>query len=226
MDRATSIALIADTEELFSYALAALLKDRLGFSKVIAVASFVEASRVLADNPAIGFAAVDIALPDMNGLNDVAQLRVDYPELRLAIIARSSRRDDILRALIVGIHGYIPRRLDVSEVVQALELINGGHIYVPSALSEIGEDGGQVMNGRSIGGVSDRHDFSLVNSRLTSRQLEVIDLIAQGKSNKQIARQLHLSEGTVKAHVSAVFKVLDVHDRASVAAFASKRSDN
>lgn len=224
MNRATSIALIVDTEELFSYALAALLKDRLGFSEVVAVTRFSDATRILADDPSIKFAAIDIALPDMNGLNDIAKLRVDYPELRLAIIARSSQRDDILRALIVGIHGYIPRGSDVTEVVQALELINGGHIYVPSALSEIGEDGGQVRSGRTTGGITDHHEFGLANTRLTSRQLEVIDLIAQGKSNKQIARQLHLSEGTVKAHVSAVFKILDVHDRASVAAFAARKS--
>ena len=223
MNGAASIALIADTEELFSYALAALLKDRLNFHEVLSVSRFSEASRILAANSSIDFAAIDIALPDMNGLNDIAKLRVDYPELRLAVIARSSGRDDILRALIVGIHGYIPRRLEVAEVVQALELINSGHIYVPSALSEVGDDGAQVTSGRSLSGSPDRHELNLVNTRLTSRQLEVVDLIAQGKSNKQIARQLQLSEGTVKAHVSAVFKVLDVHDRASVAAFAGGR---
>ena len=80
-----------------------------------------------------------------------------------------------------------------------------------------------MTSGRSLSGSPDRHELNLVNTRLTSRQLEVVDLIAQGKSNKQIARQLQLSEGTVKAHVSAVFKVLDVHDRASVAAFAGGR---
>ena len=223
MNRATSIALIADAEELFSYALSALLKDRLNFAEVISVMRFSEASRILATNSSIDFVAIDIALPDMNGLNDIARLRVDYPELRLAVIARSSGRDDILRALIVGIHGYIPRRLEVTEVVQALELINSGHIYVPSALSEVGDDGAKATSGRSLIGIPDRQELSLVNNRLTSRQLEVVDLIAQGKSNKQIARQLQLSEGTVKAHVSAVFKVLDVHDRASVAAFAGGR---
>lgn len=222
MNGARSTALVADTEELFSYALTALLKNRLGFSKIFAVSNFKDASRVLASDDTITFGAFDITLADMNGLTDLANLRVAYPQLRLAVMAQSSRRDDILRALSAGIHGYIPRTSDLAEVVHALEFINSGHIYVPSALSDITGNRGQLLSAYPAGTDADLTDSGHATARLTSRQLEVINLIAEGKSNKQIARQLQLSEGTVKAHISAVFKVLDVHDRASVAAFASK----
>jgi DNA-binding NarL/FixJ family response regulator len=222
MSGARSTALVADTEELFSYALTALLKNRLGFSQVVAVSNFKDASRVLAADETITFGAFDVTLADMNGLTDVANLRVAYPELRLAVIAQSSRRDDILRALSAGIHGYIPRTLDLAEVVNALEFINTGHIYVPSALSDITGNRGQSLSGYTSDTDADIPGPGHATARLTARQLEIINLIAEGKSNKQIARQLHLSEGTVKAHISAVFKVLDVHDRASVAAFASR----
>src|SRR5690606_9795740 len=96
------------------------------------------------------------------------------------------------------------------------------HIYVPSTLSEVLDGslsttvGRLAAAGRSLAGDL-RREMSL-----TSRQHEVMKLIAQGRSNKQIAQQLNLAEGTVKAHVNALFKALSVHDRASVAAMATQ----
>lgn len=215
---ARRVALVADGQELFSRALGELLQRELGYAEVVVVTGFEAATRNLSRNPAISFAVLDVTMSDMDGLASLASLRVAYPDLRLAAIATSKHREDILRALSVGVHGYLPRTLAISDMVHAMRTIAGGQIYVPPTLSDVFDEpladsplasaaARMVEHGR------DGHDMTI-----TSRQRQVMQLIAEGKTNKQIAGALGLAEGTVKAHVNALFRALSVHNRASVAA--------
>ena len=219
MKRPSPIALVADSQELFSYSLTRLLEQHIDFHKVIATTNFADTVNNLTAHPGISFAAFELHLPGMDGLKSIAQLRTSYPHLRIAIIASSNDRDDILRALAVGLHGYLPRSLPLSEAIQALTAIANGHIYVPPILSEPPEV--RPERARYLDGI---HDGQSANplERLTARQRQVLGMIAQGSSNKQIAVTLNLAEGTVKAHVSAIFRALHAHDRVSVAAIAAK----
>ena len=216
MKRPSPIALVADSQELFSHSLMRLLEQHIDYPKVITTTTFADSMSNLLAHPNIVFAAFELHLPGMDGLTSIAGLRSAYPQLRIAVIAESTDRNDILRALAVGIHGYIPRSLALSEAIQALTTISGGHIYVPSAMSNVPdtkvEQRHDGMNGLPPG-------QSVEN--LTSRQKQILGLIAQGRSNKQIATSLSLAEGTVKAHVTAIFRALGIHDRASAAAIAA-----
>jgi DNA-binding NarL/FixJ family response regulator len=207
----TSIALIADSHELYSSTLSRLLIEA-GYSKVILVGSFPRALQELAQNSTFQLAIFDISLSDGN-LAEIASLRITYPQMRLAVVAESERREDILSALSAGLHGYLPRSLSLDEATQALATIASAHIYVPPLLSQV----------QSTDGAGADHPLrsSLRNNeeRLTSRQREVIELVISGKTNKQIAQLLQLTEGTVKAHIQAVFRILNVHDRTSLAEF-------
>jgi DNA-binding NarL/FixJ family response regulator len=226
MRRSTKRALIADTQELFSSAVQSLLELRLGFEQVIVVNRFEAATDLLSRDPAISIALIDIALPDMDGLASMASLRVAYPDLGLVVIAGSNRRDQILKALTIGLHGFLPRTLSIVDTVQAIGGILNGQIYVPPALSEMIDD---VQNNAAhlplglhrMDDGSERRETSL-----TTRQLEVMQLISEGKTNKEIARRLGLAEGTVKAHVNAVFRILSVHNRASVAALLAEHQQD
>lgn len=222
----TRCALVADSQELFSTAVKDLLERRLGFTEVIVAADFETAMRHLSGNSSISLALLDLSLPDMDGLASLASLRVAYADLRLAVIAGPSRREDILRALAVGVHGFVPRTLSINEMVQALTSIVNGQIYVPPTLSDVLDDSPQNMPAN--------HPATLERSEgspdrrapaLTSRQHDVMHLISEGKTNKEIARSLGLAEGTVKAHVNALFRVLSVHNRASVAAMLAARPE-
>jgi DNA-binding NarL/FixJ family response regulator len=222
----TRCALVADSQELFSNAVKDLLERRLGFTEVIVVTSFESATWHLSGNSSISLALVDLTLPDMDGLASLASLRVAYPDLRLAVVAGPSRREEILRALSVGVHGFVPRTLSINEMVQALSGIVNGQIYVPPTLSDVLDETfpNTVANleatlNRNMDG-PDRRAVAL-----TSRQQEVMQLISEGKTNKEIARSLGLAEGTVKAHVNALFRALSVHNRASVAAMQAQQQD-
>lgn len=213
MSRPTPIGLVADGQQLFGYGLAALLERHLGLSPVVNAHSFAEAAQLLSAHPTIGIAAFDLTLAGLGGLQGIADLRVAYPELRLVVVADSTRREDILGALAVGIHGYLPRSITQIEAIQALQTIAEGHIYVPTALSDVQE----APLAAAVFSDSANH------TPLTARQYQVMIYLAQGKTNRQIARELGLAEGTVKVHVNAVFRALNVHDRAGVAALAAAR---
>lgn len=222
----TRCALVADSQELFSNAVKDLLERRLGFTEVIVVTSFEAATWHLSGNSSISLALLDLALPDMDGLASLASLRVAYPDLRLAVVAGPSRREEILRALSVGVHGFVPRTLSINEMVQALGSIVSGQIYVPPTLSDVLDDTfpNTVANleatlNRNADGPDRRAEG------LTARQQEVMQLISEGKTNKEIARSLGLAEGTVKAHVNALFRALSVHNRASIAAMQAQQQD-
>ena len=217
-------ALVADSQEIFCGAMQDILQRRLNFTEVAAVTRFETATRILSSDQAISLAIIDLSMPDMDGLASMASLRVAYPNLRLAALAGDSGREAILRALSLGIHGFLPRTLSTDAMVQALTGIMSGQIYVPPTLSDVNDE----LSPQSVahltalhnGKGGERHEVVL-----TARQQEVIQLIRDGLTNKEIGRSLNLAEGTVKAHVNAVFRALSVHNRASVAAMLSQHLD-
>lgn len=225
MRPSTKCALIADSQELFSKALKDLLASSLGFTEVIVVTSFDAAVWNLSREASISLALLDLSLLDMDGFAGLASLRVGYPDLRLAVIAGSSRREQILRALSVGVHGFIPRTLSVNDAVQALNTIVNGQIYVPPTLSDVLDDASPNSVDYLTGLHEAEEGLDRRDQGLTSRQQEVMRLISEGKTNKEIARSLGLAEGTVKAHVNALFRALSVHNRASVAAMLAQQHD-
>lgn len=219
-------AVVADTQELFGSAVKGLLEQELGFGEVFAVTSFEAAAKALSNNPCITFAAVDITLPDIDGIAGLANLRIAYPELRLAVLAPTAHRGNILRALSVGMHGYIPKTLSTMAIVHAMKVIAGGDIYVPPTLSDVTDTGPAdpfLYSGAQLHLAEPSDSEEDRSFPLTSRQQEVMRLVAAGHSNKQIARTLGLAEGTVKAHVNAIFRALSVHNRASIAAILAAK---
>jgi DNA-binding NarL/FixJ family response regulator len=218
MRQLSSTALVVDSQELFGHSLATVLEQRVGFARVLTTQYFTEAMRHLLNGSEISLAIFDLHLPDMDSFSSISNLRLSHPDLRIVISGRSHHRDDILRALSAGAHGYIPRSLSMFETIQALVNITAGQIYVPATVSDLLEVElfDQIVNSTKA---PVPHSSSV--EQLTTRQYEVMMLIAEGSSNKAIAQKLHLSEGTVKTHVNALFRTLNVHDRAAVATIAA-----
>lgn len=150
-----------------------------------------------------------------NGNQGIGELRRRYPDLRLVIADWRRDRRMALQAIAEGAHGYIPKDLDQDELLHAFNLVMSGQVYVPSVVSEV-----EVEN-PALGSGPPRQ---AALPGLTQRQREVLTHMAAGKSNKEIARSLRISESTVKVHVAAAFRLLGVHNRVGAVALLQSRS--
>lgn len=207
------VAVVADDHELFRSALSAVLKSRLGFADVIETASLDEALERLGDVRAT-LALFDLNMPGMATASSLLAVRECYPGVRVAVVSASERRRDILLALEAGVHGYVPKALPVDAIADALRTVLDGSIFVPPSLADVGRPGEPVP-------VTPEPTGSAAVS-LTPRQRDVLDLLMQGKSNKEIARALTLGEGTIKVHMAALFRTLGVQNRSAAAVIGER----
>jgi len=227
MSPSDGTVLIADDHELFSAALVGLLERDLGISQVLTASTLDETLNLLAENTDIRILGLDLSMPGMEGLESAVMVRKLYPHLLIMIITASNKREDVIRVVSSGIQGYIPKSLRTKDIVRAFRTVIEGNIYIPPDLLKI--DLNTTANANDAGASSiDNEAFEFAQKdlrkmrarieRLTARQRAVVKLIAEGKSNKEIARALGLAEGTVKVHVGALFRTLEVHTRAQAVA--------
>jgi DNA-binding NarL/FixJ family response regulator len=149
---------------------------------------------------------LDLGLPGVDGLTCLGIIRQRYPAVPVVIVSAYDDTHTVNRALKGGASGFVPKAYSSDRLIAALREVLDGHIYVPEQLNpaSLAADLPQAL----IGGAADPAEFGL-----TGRQAEVLALMARGKSNRDIAEQLGLSEGTVKVHVTAIFKSLGVSSR-------------
>lgn len=202
--------LIADDDEFFRLALRSILIGRLGFAEVVETVSLDEALGELGQDGAASFALAlfDLRMPGMESAASLGAVRECFPSVRTAIVSASRRRSDILAALDAGAHGYVWKASGAADLERAVRTIMAGEIAVPAFLADVSLDDGPVA--------PMRRETAL--KALTARQTEVLDQLAAGRSNKEIARALGLGEGTVKVHVAALLRALGASNRAAAAA--------
>lgn len=216
MQRPDRTALIADDDEFFRIALRTVLIEKLGFSEVVEAPSLDDAVEQLSNRAGeIELALFDLSMPGMKSAASLRAVRECFRDLRIAVVSGSQRRSDILLALTSGVHGYVPKSGGVAQICRALSLIDDGLIYVPAIVTEI-EDGSEEGEPRCEAAPQPAADT------LTPRQRDVLELLVQGMSNKEIARALDLGEGTVKVHVSALLRSLGASSRSAAAASGAR----
>ncbi len=201
--------LIADDHELFRSGLKQLLIDALGATEVREAETLDQAVERLTNEGAADLILVDLRMPGMSGAEALAALRDGFPSAKLAVVSASEDRNEILSSLAAGAHGFVPKSLGSNEIADALRAVLEGQIFAPVALArrEPSEPGQKAVCGEG----------------LTARQREVLSALVKGRSSKEIARALSIAEGTVKIHLAAIYRSLDVRTRAEAIAKLSGR---
>ena len=156
---------------------------------------------------------LDINMPEMNGIDVLKQLKEIKSDVKVLILTVHNELEYLLKAIDIGVDGYILKDSESSELKKAIDIICKGENYIqPSLIPALNN---QLAN-RDI----DKDKIDL----LTSREYEVLIQVANGMSNKEIATNLNISERTVKNHISNIFKKIDVSDRTQAAVFAIKNN--
>lgn len=187
--------------------------------EVLDAASAEAGRRLVDEHPDASLALLDLTLPGADGFQLLAEFRAAHPAVPVVVLSASERHVDVLRALDMGAMGYIPKRSSNSVMLQALRLVLSGGIYVPAAA--IGP-GVEPAGGRTPPAPAPALRTTPRELGLTERQAEVLGCILQGLPNKLICRRLALAEGTVKIHVAAILRALNVHNRTQAVIEASR----
>ena len=200
--------LVIDDHALFREGLSHVLDALEEQVNIFEASDYERALKHAAENPDLDLVLLDLNLPGKNGFTALDSFARDYPALPVVILSASNERRDIQRALDEGAMGYIPKETTSTVMLGALKLILAGGVYIPPNLTQ---------SNKSV--IQDDINNSL---NLTPRQLDVLALLAQGLSNKDIATQLGLSEATIKMHITSIFKGLGVSNRTQAAMAAEK----
>ena len=194
--------LIVDDHPLYRQALAQLVTSVLPDARVREGTNLAEARAALADDD-IDLVLLDLHLPDSHGLMGLVALRGEFPAIPVAMVSAHEDAAIARRALAYGACAYVPKRSDAAELARALRTALAGGIHHPDWL-----DGDEDPNAsRSDGELAARL------GRLSPQQFRVLQLVAEGMLNKQIADRLGVQERTVKAHLTAIFERLGVRNR-------------
>jgi DNA-binding NarL/FixJ family response regulator len=167
-----------------------------------------------------GLLLLDLTLPDTDGFTFLSELRAEYPALPVVVLSASDRRDDIMRSIDLGAMGFIPKTSSNQVMLQALRLVLSGGVYLPPVA--LGPRAGTVAPPSPRASDHPAPGMSARDLGLTARQAQVLQLILQGKPNKVICRELGLAEGTVKIHVAAILRALNVSTRTQAVIEASR----
>ncbi|WP_029007082.1 response regulator transcription factor [Azospirillum halopraeferens] len=202
--------LIGDDHLLFREGLRRLLEQLHSDADFVEAGTFGEVVENCRSDDRFDVVLMDLHMPGWPGFEGIREVSDLQPGTPVVVVSASESLGDIRGALDFGATGYIPKSSSVKVMMGALNLVFSGGIYVPPGAITFGGGAADAGTRRRLpDAAGDRSG----GYGLTQRQREVLDCLRAGKSNKQIAYELGLSEGTVKIHVTAIFKSLGVKNR-------------
>jgi DNA-binding NarL/FixJ family response regulator len=213
--------LVVDDHELIREAMRGALKQLDSDAAILEAADSREAMRLIEDHADLDLILLDLNLPDRDGFSVLTELRKSHPSISVVVMSAQQDHDSVVKALNLGALGFIPKSVPRKVILGALQLVISGGIYIPpQALSqeESSSAPSSPHNAAEVPTASsgEKPSVSPAEFGLTGRQVDVLALIMQGKSNKAICRVLDLSEPTVKSHVSAILRALKVSNRTEI----------
>jgi DNA-binding NarL/FixJ family response regulator/class 3 adenylate cyclase len=197
--------LLVDDHVLIRDALRSVLREVAADAEVLEAADCGRAMRLIEEHPDLHLILLDLNLPDRDGFAVLNELRQRHATISLVVLSALQDRETVVKVLDLGALGFIPKSAPRDVMVSALRLVFAGGIYIPpEALGRTEPKERPSVSGRPV---------LPADLGFTERQMEVLALIMQGKSNKAISRILDVAEPTVKHHVTAILKALNVASR-------------
>ena len=198
--------LIVDDHPLFRDGLAALLRQA-GADFHVTQATSDEEALDLTDEQIFDAVFMDLMMPGMCGEPAIREFARRHPDLPVIVLSSSENPGDVRRVINAGASGYIPKSATAQTVVSALQLVLSGNIYVPPLL----------VSAAARAADHAVHEGPRSLAQLTDRQVDVLRYLRDGLSNKEISAHLGIAEKTVKVHIAAIFKTLNVVNRTQAA---------
>jgi DNA-binding NarL/FixJ family response regulator len=206
--------LLADDHELVRLAIRHALQPLAEEIHWHEAACAAEAQTLMAGGTALDLALIDLHMPGSDGVPTIARWRREHPAIPLVVISADEDAERVRRLIDLGVAGFIPKSDTAAVMLQAVRLVLSGGTYAPlrllSAVTPVPNDGEAPRTDHAPG------------LGLTPRQTEVLRLLGRGLPNKSIARELDLSEATVKVHLVAIFRALQVRNRTEAVVAASE----
>lgn len=209
--------LIADDHPLFREAITNVIESGFPDTETLETEDLETALALAQEHDDLDLVLLDLNMPGMNGLNGLISLRNEAPTVPVVIVSAEDDKQIVLQAITCGAVGFISKSSPRNQMTEALQQILDGNVYLPSdIIRQSGQEGRRSRRSQDNPQIAPE-----LLSSLTRRQLLVLERMAKGESNKQIAYNLHIAETTVKAHVSAILRKLGVHNRVQAILSAS-----
>ena len=205
--------LLVDDHPLILSALKAMIENLVPGVVVNAVSSAKEARFTLKVQEDHDLMLLDLQLGDANGFELLTEVRKTNPELSVVVLSSSDRASDVIQAIDLGAMGFLPKRMTTEDLADAIRLVMAGGIFVPTMSVNPVRDADEPAPSPTLPAAGGDSLPSFEELGITPRQADVLTLLLQGKSNKDIARRLGLSVETIKDHVQAVLRALGVSSR-------------
>ena len=210
--------LVVDDHELIREAMRGALKQLDAEATILEAADSRQAMPLIEENIDLDLILLDLNLPDRDGFSMLVELRKTHPSVSVVVMSAQQDQESVVKALKLGAFGFIPKSATRKVILGALQFVMSGGTYIPpqalpSEQPPPAPSPAPVLQAKP----ETRADkVSPADLGLTGRQIDVLALICQGKSNKAICRVLDLSEPTVKSHVSAILRALNVSNRTEI----------
>lgn len=194
----TYTIIIADDHPLFRNALFQSVHMAISGANLLEADSLDALLSLLKKDQEPDLLLLDLKMPGANGLSGLIHLRAEYPDLPIVVVSASEDASVVTQVKSHGAFGFIPKSSDMRELVAALNQVLGGEPFFPDGL---------ITNNQAC------NDLAQKIAALTPQQYRVLGMLSDGLLNKQIAYELHVSEATIKAHMTAIFRKLGVKNR-------------
>jgi len=210
--------LVVDDHELIREAMRGALKQLDAEATILEAADSRQAMPLIEENIDLDLILLDLNLPDRDGFSMLVELRKTHPSVPVVVMSAQQDQDSVVKALRLGAFGFIPKSATRKLILGALQFVMSGGTYIPpqalpSEQPPLTPTPAPTLQAKPETGAD---KVSPADFGLTGRQIDVLALIMQGKSNKAICRVLDLSEPTVKSHVSAILRALNVSSRTEI----------
>ncbi|KYN25694.1 LuxR family transcriptional regulator [Vibrio cidicii] len=206
----TYTIIIADDHPLFRNALFQSVHMAVSGANLLEADSLEALLNLLAREEEPDLLLLDLKMPGANGMSGLIQLRAEYPDLPIVVVSASEEPSVVTQVKSHGAFGFIPKSSDMRALIAALNQVLNGDPYFPEGL---------IINNAAC------NDLAEKIAALTPQQYKVLGMLSDGLLNKQIAYELNVSEATIKAHMTAIFRKLDVKNRTQAVILLKEMSE-